>query len=192
MADTVQIGNTGQTAKIRHPVAVAVFSFITLGIYYVYWWYQVNRELMDFGRARNVDGLGDNPTLSALAVFPGVLVIVPPFVTLYNGVKRFQRAQETTLGEATLSGWVVLVLVVAAFIVGVAAPIIPGYLQAELNKIWERQPRLGIEATTGDADIERIKKLAELKDTGAISAEEFEAEKARLLHSPHGSTTDHP
>jgi Short C-terminal domain len=119
-------------------------------------------------------------------------VIIPPFVTLYNGVKRFQRAQETTLGEATLSGWVVLVLVVAAFIVGVAAPIIPGYLQAELNKIWERQPRLGIEATTGDADIERIKKLAELKDTGAISAEEFEAEKARLLRSPHGSTTDHP
>jgi Domain of unknown function (DUF4234)/Short C-terminal domain len=192
MADTVQIGSTGQTAKIRHPVAVAVFSFITLGIYYVYWWYQVNREVMDLGRARNVDGLGDNPTLSALAVFPGVLVIIPPFVTLYNGVKRFQRAQETTLGEATLSGWVVLVLVVAAFIVGVAAPIIPGYLQAELNKIWERQPRLGIEATTGDADIERIKKLAELKDTGAISAEEFEAEKARLLHSPHGSTTDHP
>jgi cell division protein FtsL len=192
MADTVQIGNTGQTAKIRHPVAVAVFSFITLGIYYVYWWYQVNREVMDLGRARNVDGLGDNPTLSALAVFPGVLVIIPPFVTLYNGVKRFQRAQETTLGEATLSGWVVVVLVVAAFIIGVAAPIIPGYLQAELNKIWERQPRLGIEATTGDADIERIKKLAELKDTGAISAEEFEAEKARLLHSPHGSTTDHP
>jgi cell division protein FtsL len=192
MADTVQIGNTGQTAKIRHPVAVAIFSFITLGIYYVYWWYQVNREVMDLGRARNVDGLGDNPTLSALAVFPGVLVIIPPFVTLYNGVKRFQRAQETTLGEATLSGWVVVVLVVAAFIIGVAAPIIPGYLQAELNKIWERQPRLGIEATTGDADIERIKKLAELKDTGAISAEEFEAEKARLLRSPHGSTTDHP
>jgi hypothetical protein len=192
MADTVQIGNTGHTAKIRHPVAVAIFSFITLGIYYVYWWYQVNREVMDLGRARNVDGLGDNPTLSALAVFPGVLVIVPPFVTLYNGVKRFQRAQETTLAEATLSGWIVLVLVVAAFIVGVAAPIIPGYVQAELNKIWERHPRPGIEAAAGDADLERIKKLAELKDTGAISAEEFEAEKARVLRSPEGSTTDHP
>jgi Short C-terminal domain len=147
---------------------------------------------MDLGRARNVDGLGDNPTLSALAVFPGVLVIVPPFVTLYNGVKRFQRAQETTLGEATLSGWIVLVLVIAAFIVGVAAPIIPGYIQAELNKVWEEQPRLGIEAAAGDVDLERIKKLAELKDTGAISAEEFEAEKARVLRSPRGSTTDHP
>jgi hypothetical protein len=47
MADTVQIGNTGHTAKIRHPVAVAIFSLITLGIYYVYWWYQVNREVVD-------------------------------------------------------------------------------------------------------------------------------------------------
>jgi hypothetical protein len=104
MADTVQIGNTGHTAKIRHPVAVAIFSLITLGIYYVYWWYQVNREVVDLGRARNVTGLGDNPTLSALAVFPGVLVIVPPFFTLYNGVKRFQRAQQAVLDESTLNG----------------------------------------------------------------------------------------
>jgi hypothetical protein len=79
MADTVQIDATGHTAKVRHPVAVPILSVITLGIYYVYWWYQVNREVMDLGRARNVSGLGDNPTLSLLAVFPGALVIVPPF-----------------------------------------------------------------------------------------------------------------
>jgi Domain of unknown function (DUF4234)/Short C-terminal domain len=193
MAETVQIGNTGHTAKIRHPVAVPVLSFITLGIYYVYWWYQVNREVVDLGRDRNVTGLGDNPTLSALAVFPGVLVIIPPFFTLYNGVKRFQRAQQAALGESTLNGWIVLVLVVASFIVGVAALVIPGYIQSELNKIWERHPRLGIEAAGGDTDLERIKKLAELKDTGAISDEEFEAEKARLLRHPtQGSSTDEP
>src|SRR5215207_4961297 len=191
MAETVQIGDTGHTAKIRHPVAVPVLSFITLGIYYVYWWYQVNREVVDLGRDRNVTGLGDNPTLSALAVFPGVLVIIPPFFTLYNGVQRFQRAQQATLGESTLNGWIVLMLVVASFIVGITAFIIPGYIQAELNKIWETHPRLGIEAAAGDTDLERIKKLAELKDSGAISDEEFEAVKARL--SPHpiqGSSTD--
>jgi Domain of unknown function (DUF4234)/Short C-terminal domain len=190
MADTVQIGNTGHTAKIRHPVAVPILSFITLGIYYVYWWYQVNREVVDLGRARNVTGLGDNPTISALAVFPGVLVIVPPFFTLYNGVQRFQRAQQATLGESALNGWIVLVLVVASFIVGITAFIIPGYIQAELNKIWEREPRLGIEAAAGDTDLERIKNLAELKDSGAISDEEFEAEKARLSHSTPGSTDE--
>jgi hypothetical protein len=194
MADTVQIGTTGHTAKIRHPVAVPVFIFITLGIYGLYWWYQVNREVVDLGRARNVVGLGDNPTPSLLAVFPGALVIVPPFVSLYNGVKRFQRAQETTLGEATLNGWIVLVLIVASFIVGITALIMPGYIQSELNKIWERQPRVGIAVAAGDGDLERIKKLAELKETGAISAEEFEAEKARLLpHPPKESAgTDEP
>jgi hypothetical protein len=187
MAESVQIGKTGHTAKIRHPVAVPIFTFITLGIYFIYWWYQVNREVVDLGRARNVTGLGDNPTLSLLAVFPGALVIVPPLVSLYNGTKRFQRAQEETLGESTLNGWIVLVLIIASFIVGITALIVPGYIQAELNKIWERQPRLGTEAAAGDSDLERIERLAELRDRGAISAEEFEAEKARLLpHSPEG------
>jgi hypothetical protein len=186
MAETVQIGETGHTAKIRHPVAVPVFSLITIGIY---WWYQVKPEVVDLGRARNVTGLGDNPTLSLLAVFPGVLVIVPPYVSLYNGVKRFQRAQQATLGDSTLNGWIVLGLLVAAFVVGVTALIVPGYIQAELNKIWERHPRLGIEApqapaAVGDADLDRIRKLAELRDSGAISDEEFEAEKARVLSRP--------
>jgi hypothetical protein len=141
MADTVYIGETGQTAKVRHPVAVPALAFITLGIYYVYWWYQVNREVKDLGRARNAEGLGDNPTRSALAVFPGVLVIVPPFFTLYNGVKRFQRAQEVVLGSSTLNGWIVVGLIVASFIVGVAGIVVPGYIQAELNKVWEQHPR---------------------------------------------------
>jgi hypothetical protein len=104
MADTVRIGETGHTAKVRHPVAVPVLAVITLGIYYIYWWYQVNREVVDLGRARNLTGLGDNPTLSALAVFPGALVIVPPLFSLYNGVKRFQRAQQAALGNSTLNG----------------------------------------------------------------------------------------
>jgi hypothetical protein len=200
VAETVQIGETGHTAKVRHPVAVPVLSLITIGIYYVYWWYQVNREVVDLGRARNVTGLGDNPTLSLLAVFPGVLVIVPPYVSLYNGVKRFQRAQQAALGGPTLNGWIVLGLLVAAFIVPFAALIVPGYIQAELNKIWEPHPRPGIEPTPApaaarDADLDRIKKLAELRDSGAISAEGFEAEKARVLHSSGragGSTTGEP
>jgi hypothetical protein len=198
VADTVQIGETGRTAKVRHPVAVPALSVITIGIYFVYWWYQVNREVVDLGRARNVTGLGDNPTLSLLAVFPGVLVIVPPYVSLYNGVKRFQRAQQATLGDSTLNGWIVLGLLVAAFVVPFASLIVPGYIQAELNKIWEPHPRLGAQPAQGpaaasDADLERIKKLAELRDSGAISAEEFEAEKRRLLHRPtEGSTTGEP
>jgi hypothetical protein len=89
----------------------------------------------------------------------------------------------------------VLGLLVAGFVVPFASLIVPGYIQAELNKIWEPHPRPGAQpgqppAAAGDADLERIKKLAELRDSGAISAEEFEAEKRRVLHHPtNGSTT---
>jgi Short C-terminal domain len=48
-------------------------------------------------------------------------------------------------------------------------------------------------SATRASDLDRIKKLAELRDTGAISAEEFETEKARVLRHPtQGSTTEEP
>jgi Domain of unknown function (DUF4234) len=144
MAEQVQIGGGGGTAKIRHPVAVCVLSVVTIGIYYLYWWYQVNREMVDLGQARNADGLGDNAWLSLLALFPGGLVIVPPYFSLYNGVQRIKRAQEVALGyseEQTINGWIVLGLIVAAFFVGVTGLIVPGYIQSELNKVWETQPQ---------------------------------------------------
>jgi hypothetical protein len=139
MAQEVQIepGSIERTAKIRHPVAVPVLSVITIGIYYVYWWYQINREMVDLGKARQADGLGDNPTTSLLAVFPGFLIIVPPYVSLYNGIKRMQRAQEVTTGEVTMNGWIVLALILGSFLIGIAGLIIPGYIQSEMNKVWE-------------------------------------------------------
>ena len=63
---------------MRHPVAVPVLGIVTIGIYILYWWYQVNREMVDLGTATNdAEGLGDNPMISLLAWFPGALVIVP-------------------------------------------------------------------------------------------------------------------
>jgi len=139
MAEEVQISpdSTERSAKIRHPVAVPVLSIITIGIYYFYWWYQINREMVDLGKARNADGLGDNPTMSLLAQFPGFLLIVPPYVSLYNGIKRMQRAQEVTTGEVTLNGWIVLALILVNFIIPFAGLIVPGYIQSEMNKVWE-------------------------------------------------------
>jgi hypothetical protein len=139
MAQEVQISpdSIERTAKIRHPVAVPALTVITLGIYGIYWWYQINRELVDLGRARNADGLGENATTSLLAVFPGFLIIVPPYVSLYNGLKRMQRAQEVTIGESTLNGWIVLALILGSFVIGIAGLIVPGYIQSEMNKVWE-------------------------------------------------------
>jgi hypothetical protein len=138
MADKIQIGpGPGYTAKTRHPVAVPALTIITLGIYGLYWWYQINREMVDLGRVRQVDGLGDSPTTSLLALFPGAIILVPPYVSMYNTIKRIQRAQEVTSGQVTLNGMIVLWLIIASFITGIAGLIIPGYIQAEMNKAWE-------------------------------------------------------
>jgi hypothetical protein len=138
MADKIHIGEgpTAPTAKARSPIAVAIFCVITLGIYGIYWWYQINREMVDLGKARNETGLGDNAVISLLAIFPGSIILVPPWVSLYNTIKRIQRAQEVTTGQATLNGMIVLWLIIGSFLVGVAGLIIPGYIQAELNKAW--------------------------------------------------------
>ena len=157
MAEKIAVGaGPGATAKTRHPVAVPALTLITLGIYGIYWWYQINREMVDLGRARGVDGLGDSPTKSLLAVFPGFLIIVPPYISLYNTVKRIQRAQEVTTGQVTLNGMMVLWLIIASFLVGVAGLIVPGYIQAELNKAWEAvgagaSPELGAGAAPAAA-----------------------------------------
>ena len=138
MAAEVQIdpGSAEKTAKIRHPVAVPVLTVITLGIYGLYWWYQINREMRDLGEARSADGLGEKPLNSLLAFFPGALIIVPAYVSVYNGVKRIQRAQEVTTGNVTFNGWIVLVLILASFVVRIAGLVVPVYIQSEMNKVW--------------------------------------------------------
>jgi len=155
MAEEVQIAGGPGIAKVRHPVGVAVLTLVTLGIYGLYWWYQVNREMVDLGKARNAEGLGDNPTLSLLAMFPGGLVIIPPYFSLYNAIQRMKRAQEVTIGEETVNGWIVLALIVASFFVGVTGIIVPGYMQAELNKAWQTMPGAAVEAGAPAGQIEQ-------------------------------------
>jgi hypothetical protein len=58
-----------------------------------------------------------------------------------------------TLGRSTLNGWIVLLLIVGGFIIFVTGLIVPGYVQQELNKVWETQPRLGITGRTDYAQM---------------------------------------
>jgi hypothetical protein len=68
MAREIPIEGAGTTAKVRNPIAVAVLTVVTLGVYLVFWWYFVNRELADYGRAKGTDELGDSPATSTLAL----------------------------------------------------------------------------------------------------------------------------
>ena len=131
-------GVPGSKAKIRSPVWVVVWSVLTLGIYAWFWWYFINREMRDLGRARGTEELGDNPTLSALAVSLGALILVPPFVSFYGTGKRIQAAQRITQGREDYNGWVSLVLLIV-WLAGITLfiPVVWGYMQSELNKVWK-------------------------------------------------------
>ena len=40
-------------AKVRNLWIVLLLLVVTLGIYYLYWYYAINRELRDYGRDRD-------------------------------------------------------------------------------------------------------------------------------------------
>jgi Domain of unknown function (DUF4234) len=128
LSGTVQVA-PGVTVKIRSPIAVAIFGIITLGIYIIFWWYYVNREMADYGRAQGTDELGDSPGKSTLALFPGALIVVP---ALWTTVTTFQRIQaaERMKGKSPINGWLGLVLYL------VIVPAFWGYMQSGLNAAW--------------------------------------------------------
>jgi hypothetical protein len=132
MAEVVKIEGTEATAKVRHILAPALLPFITLWIYFFYWWYQINREMSDYGRAKGTKELGDSPGKSLLAVTLGALIIVPALVSIWNTTKRVQAAQRLT-GIEPINGWIALILFV------VITPAYYAYLQSGLNPVWKTQ-----------------------------------------------------
>ncbi len=131
MAQELQINNSDGRVKLRSPWAVALLPFITLGIYHLVWWYRINRELRDYGRSKGYD-LGQSPTSSLLALFPGAFIIVPALITYWRGTKRVQGAARVA-GKDPLSGWIALILY---FLI---SPALWAYIQVSLNGVWRSE-----------------------------------------------------
>jgi len=131
MAYEMQIRGSQDRVKVRSPWAAALLPLITLGIYHLVWWYRINRELRDYGKAKGYD-LGQNPTNSVLALFPGGLIIVPALITYWRGVKRVMGASRLA-GKEPLNGWIAIILYL------LLAPALWAYVQVELNKVWEAE-----------------------------------------------------
>ena len=108
MAYEMKIRGTEDEVKVRSPWAAALLPLITLGIYHLVWWYRINRELRDYGQAKGYD-LGQNPTNSLLALFPGGMIIVPALITYWRGVKRVMGASKLA-GKEPLNGWIAIIL----------------------------------------------------------------------------------
>ncbi|MGN6257224.1 MAG: DUF4234 domain-containing protein [Solirubrobacterales bacterium] len=146
MAYEMKIRGTEHEVKVRNPWAVALLPIVTLGIYHLVWWYKINKELKAYGEAKGYD-LGQNPTASLLALFPGGLIVIPALVTYWRGTERVQGASKIA-GREPVSGWISLILYL------LLSPGFWAYLQVSLNSVWEQEaePLPGHAAPPAPAD----------------------------------------
>jgi len=128
MAEKHTIPGTQVEVKPANPVAVGFLSLT--GVYIPFFWYRINRELKELGEARGWD-LGSSPGVSTAAMFPGFLVLAPPFVTSYTTCERIKNAQIYTGRKDWLEGWIGLLMYF------LLAPVLFGFAQDQLNKVWQ-------------------------------------------------------
>lgn len=126
MAETVTI--QGQSYLKRNPLGVLGLTVITLGIYFFYWYWKINDELRLYKRDESI-----NPTRSLMAMLFGWLIIVPPFIAMYNTSKHVQDAEQRLGVQPQLEPALTIVFLL---IVAIGNTI---YVQEHLNRIWDRE-----------------------------------------------------
>jgi hypothetical protein len=115
----------GQEFKKRSPWGVWGLNFITIGIYGLVWYYKINDEARRYLRDDTI-----RPGIALLALIPGFLLIVPPFVSIYRTGQRIDRVE----GKAGIQKTVEPILgLLAAFFYSLHLP----YYQSHLNTTWD-------------------------------------------------------
>jgi hypothetical protein len=125
MAEVITID--GQSYLKRDPLGVLGLSFITFGIYFLYWYYKVNDEIRRFERDDSI-----SPTRSLMAMIFGWMIIVPPFIAMYNTAKHV-RAMEQRVGVQQQLEPALAIVLMFVFSIGNGI-----YVQEHLNRAWER------------------------------------------------------
>jgi hypothetical protein len=111
----------GGAYKVRSPAAVIIFSVITFGIYALYWYYQIGREMKEY----NDSGLGPVANL-LLGVFVGIVLVF----TIPNDVKvTYDKAGRKTNISALTGFWNLIPFV--GWIIWVVK------VQSRLNTLWK-------------------------------------------------------
>jgi hypothetical protein len=125
MAETVMI--EGRPYLKRNPLGVLGLMLITLGIYFLYWYWKINDELREFEHNESI-----SPTRSLMAMLFGWILIVPPFIAMYNTAKHVQAVEQRLAIQPQLEP--ALVIVIMLFVsIGNGV-----YIQEHLNRIWDR------------------------------------------------------
>ena len=143
MAETVTI--QGQSYLKRNPLGVLGLTIITLGIYGLYWYYKANEEILRYTGDQTI-----SPSRSLLAVIPGFLLIVPPFIAYYNTSNHIVQMQEQRGIQSQVSPALVVILALVIWF-GMAA-----YVQEHLNRVWDS-------AAAGGAQSPRPRRLHRLR-----------------------------
>jgi hypothetical protein len=142
VAEQVQIQGSSEPGKIRNPLGVIGLMLITLGIYGFVWYYKVNKELAEIGKARGSEECGTSPGTSLLAITLGALIIVPAFVSMYKTWARLSAAERLTgtpEGMEPGLGFLLSVLL---------SPVGTYILQSNMNKVLRQQ--------AGDSAVEQV------------------------------------
>jgi H+/Cl- antiporter ClcA len=130
MAETITI--EGRSYVRRNPLGVLGLSVITFGIYFMYWYYTINDELRRFDRDDTI-----SPVRSLMAMIFGWLIIVPPFLAMYNTAKHVQTAEQRLAIQPELEP--ALTIVIMLFVsIGNGV-----YIQEHLNRLWDRAAGTG-------------------------------------------------
>ena len=146
MAHDVSI--EGRAYRVRNPLGVFALSAATLGMYWLYWYYRVNDDIRMYLRNYSI-----RPLISTLAILGlfiaaplivvtvltevwwllsiAVLLILAALIGFFHTGRRVVTAQEQAGVEPSSAGLALLLYVAAGFFGG-------SYLQAGLNRVWER------------------------------------------------------
>lgn len=108
--------------KRRNPVNVFLLSLVTFGVYFLVWYYKINRELRDH---HNIDV---SPGLALLAITLGSVVVVPFFVSIAKTGGRIALAQQKSTGHDDCSGLIGCLLLFVLWFT-------PWYYQKQLNRV---------------------------------------------------------
>ena len=122
----------GVVVKRRGVVVTWLLIIVTLGIYALFHWYYMNRELRDMSEALGKP-FGNSPGLSVLALFPGGFLIVPAIWTWVTTARRTRDLREFALDGRPGDHPSVALGVILGFLYALNHP----YLQASLNGTWE-------------------------------------------------------
>ncbi len=137
----------GRAYRVRAPLGVFALSIVTLGMYWLYWYYRVNDDVRMYLRNYSI-----RPLISTLAIlglflaapliavailadawwllaFAGALVLMG-FVGFFHTGRRVIAAQGKAAVEPSSAGMALLLYMLTGFLGG-------SYLQHGLNRAWE-------------------------------------------------------